>query len=114
MTEFNWCHGPKCHERHTTARIRGVKGNKVLRTRKVTKASWQTHDFGTRYWDYFCDDTCMRDYLQEYVREITALHPCTEARETPVEVTKTVKTYDYGYGERTYTDTKITERGVDI
>jgi len=28
MTEYVWCHGPKCHENKTQDRIRGVKGNK--------------------------------------------------------------------------------------
>ena len=37
MTDFNWCHGPKCHEKHTVDRVRGVKGSKVLRTRKIKK-----------------------------------------------------------------------------
>ena len=33
MSDYNWCHGPKCHNiKHT--RVRGVKGSKVLRTRK--------------------------------------------------------------------------------
>ena len=32
---YNWCHGPKCHETHTTSRVRGSKGNKVLRTVKI-------------------------------------------------------------------------------
>ena len=35
MTDFNWCHGPNCHKKHTVDRVRGVKGSKVLRTRKV-------------------------------------------------------------------------------
>ena len=35
MSNFNWCHGPECHKKHTVDRIRGVKGSKVLRTRKV-------------------------------------------------------------------------------
>ena len=35
MSDFNWCHGPHCHEKHTVDRGRGVKGSKVLRTRKV-------------------------------------------------------------------------------
>ena len=35
MSNYNWCHGPKCHEHRTQDRIRGVKGNKVLRTRKM-------------------------------------------------------------------------------
>ena len=35
MSDYNWCHGPKCHTKHTQDRIRGVKGSKVLRTRKI-------------------------------------------------------------------------------
>ena len=35
MSDFNWCHGPQCHEKHTVDRVRGVKGSKVLRTRKI-------------------------------------------------------------------------------
>ena len=35
MSSFNWCHGPSCHKSHTQDRIRGVKGSKVLRTKKV-------------------------------------------------------------------------------
>ena len=26
MSDFNWCHGPECHTRHTVDRVRGVKG----------------------------------------------------------------------------------------
>jgi hypothetical protein len=35
MSNYNWCHGPNCHKRQTTTRVRGVKGNKVLRTVKI-------------------------------------------------------------------------------
>jgi hypothetical protein len=35
MSNFNWCHGPECHKKHTVDRVRGVKGSKVLRTRKI-------------------------------------------------------------------------------
>jgi hypothetical protein len=35
MSEYNWCHGTKCHTKETQDRIRGVKGKKVLRTRKI-------------------------------------------------------------------------------
>ena len=27
MSNYNWCHGPKCHKHHTQDRIRGVKGS---------------------------------------------------------------------------------------
>ena len=43
MSDFNWCHGPQCHEKHTVDRVRGVKGSKVLRTRKIKKPIWNTN-----------------------------------------------------------------------
>ena len=90
MTQFNWCHGPECHTRHTQGRIRGVKGNKVLRTRKVSRSSWQSkNDFGTKYWDYFCDETCMKDYMHKHIRELIAIAPRNEPLETSIEVQKT-------------------------
>ena len=44
MSEYNWCHGPNCHKRETTTRVRGVKGNKVLRTRKIPYNSHYEND----------------------------------------------------------------------
>ena len=32
---YYWCHGPSCHTKETQDRIRGSKGNKVLRTKKM-------------------------------------------------------------------------------
>ena len=46
MSNFVWCHGPNCHTSHTQDRIRGVKGSKVLRTRKVKQTQWNS---GERY-----------------------------------------------------------------
>ena len=37
MSDYNWCHGPECHTHKTQDRIRGVKGSKVLRTRKIAQ-----------------------------------------------------------------------------
>jgi hypothetical protein len=28
MTDYVWCHGPNCHKRSTTNRVRGVKGSR--------------------------------------------------------------------------------------
>ena len=42
MSDFNWCHGPQCHEKHTVDRVRGVKGSKVLRTRKIKLNHWNS------------------------------------------------------------------------
>ena len=106
MSKFNWCHGPECHKRHTLGRIRGVKGNKVLRSRKVTPNSWGNSEWGTRYWHYFCDETCMKDFMHAHIRELIAIAPRPEPLETSIEV-QTVQETDY-HGNP-YTHKKIIE-----
>ena len=76
--DYIWCHGPECHERKTTTRIRGVKGSKVLRTMKL-----KTDRVGI--WKYFCDQTCMHDFIYKHIQEFAQLHPRLEALETPIE-----------------------------
>ena len=82
MTDYVWCHGPRCHKRSTTNRVRGVKGSKVLRTIKIALNEYRV---GT-IWKYFCDQTCMHDFIRTHVEEFVRLHPRTEALETPIEV----------------------------
>ncbi len=87
MSNFVWCHGPNCHTSHTQDRIRGVKGSKVLRTRKVKQDQWNS---GERYNMYsnFCSQGCYNDFANKYVREVIAIAPRTEALETPIDVVK--------------------------
>ena len=106
MSNWNYCHGPNCHTYHTQSRIRGVKGNKVLRTRKVSQKSWWNQEWGTKHWHYFCDDRCKHDFIDKHLREIIALEPRTEPLETPVEVTKETVHNEY-WGPRV--ETTITE-----
>ena len=106
MSDFNWCHGPECHERHTQDRVRGVKGSKVLRTRKIKQTQW------TRgAWGFFCSQGCYNDFFHKYVNEIIAIAPRTEALETPIlDPEKKTHTYHYGFNnEHSYnrTETKI-------
>ena len=82
MAEYTWCHGPDCHKRQTTTRVRGVKGNKVLRTKKIRPNNW-TKD---TYYEYFCDQTCLHDFIRKHFLEFVRLHPRTEALETPIDV----------------------------
>ena len=111
MSEYKYCHGPNCHTYHTVSRIRGVKGNKVLRTRKISvKNWWRTDTYGECWWHYFCDERCRTDYMHKHLQAIMNIEPRSEPLETPIDVVKEVKTYNYGYGDRTYTDTTITER----
>ena len=95
MTDYNWCHGPSCHKRHTTQRVRGVKGSKVLRTIKIAVNNYRA---GT-IWKYFCDQTCMHDFIYKHIEEFAQLHPRTEALETPIEDPRKT-TNQYGW-ERT-------------
>ena len=105
MSDFNWCHGPQCHEKHTVDRVRGVKGSKVLRTRKVKYYG------GSGFYNYFCSNSCYNEFAHTYVEQIIAIAPRTEALETPIQDPKrTTNTYTYGMNdEYSYnrTETKI-------
>ena len=107
MSQFNWCHGPHCHTYHTLGRIRGVKGNKVLRTRKVTKsAHYVWGDWLSNWFSYFCDERCKNDYLKKHLSVIMQVEPRTEPLETSIEVQETKKLDRQG---NSYIDKKIVE-----
>jgi hypothetical protein len=80
MSDFNWCHGPQCHEKHTVDRVRGVKGSKVLRTRKIKLNNWKRNT----PWALFCSQGCYNDFFHKHVNEIVAIEPRTECQETPI------------------------------
>jgi len=105
MTDYNWCHGPECHKRHTTTRVRGVKGSKVLRTIKIRADRMNI-------WKYFCDQTCLMNFISKHYREFITLYPRPEALETPIEVTK--ETYDSPYwGKQTRTEIKEVDNNTN-
>ena len=113
MSSFNWCHGPHCHTNDTQDRLRGVKGSKVLRTRKVAKNQWNSGvdnegNDRTSMFSYFCSNGCYNSFANKHINEITAIAPRTEALETPIEVTRTPST---DWGGRPCIDTTI--RTVD-
>ena len=101
MSNYNWCHGPFCHKRHTTNRVRGVKGNKVLRTVRIKP----NKSIEGSKWEYFCDQTCMHDFINKHFLEFVRLHPRTECLETPInDPVKEKHGTPYGYS---WTRTKI-------
>ena len=81
MTDFNWCHGPECHKKHTVDRVRGVKGSKVLRTRKVKISNYGDPNMS---WNWFCSNNCERNFWDKYGNEIRQIAPRTECLETPI------------------------------
>ena len=101
MSNFNWCHGPKCHTKQTQDRVRGVKGSKVWRTRKIKINNWNNGNA----WSLFCSQGCYNDFFHKYVNEIVAIAPRTEALETPIEVTKETIENPY-WGKQTRTEIK--------
>ena len=88
MSNYNWCHGPKCHTYKTQDRIRGVKGSKVLRTRKIAQNKWNANN----YFSHFCSQGCYTDFLYAHWEEFIRLHPRTEALETPIDVVVETRT----------------------
>ena len=102
MSNFVWCHGPKCHESHTQDRIRGVKGSKVLRTKKIKQYNTEHINF----YNYFCSQGCYNDFAHKYVREVIAIAPRTEALETPIDVETFTRTDYFG---NPYTTKEIKE-----
>ena len=85
MSDYGWCHGPFCHKRNTTNRVRGVKGSKVLRTIKIKQNR-------VSIWKYFCDQTCMHDFIVKHIEQFVKLHPRPEALETPIEIVAETRT----------------------
>ena len=106
MSDYNWCHGPSCHKRKTTTRVRGVKGSKVLRTMKVPYRSHCAEHY--RPYLYFCDQTCMHDFITKHIDEFVQLHPRPEALETPIEdpIKETIQS---NWGNYSFTKTRIKE-----
>ena len=104
MTVYNWCHGPKCHKHRTQDRIRGVKGSKVLRTRKIATTNWNRNNV----WSTFCSQGCWNEFMHAHWEEFIRLHPRTECLETPIEITK--ETVDSPYwGRRVETTIKVVD-----
>ena len=108
MSSHYWCHGTKCHKSHTQDRVRGSKGSKVLRTRKIKQdidREWYHPD---QVFNYFCSQGCLMDFIKTHMQRIVALDPRNEALETPIDDPKKTK-HETHYGH-TYYDTVIKER----
>ena len=101
---FIWCHGTSCHKSHTTDRVRGSKGSKVLRTRKIKQHTNRDWYEPNQVFNHFCSQGCLMDFMRTHIQRIVALDPRTEPLETPINDPEKTQGY-YGW--------KITERGVD-
>ena len=122
MSNYNWCHGPNCHTNHTQSRIRGSGDNKVLRTIKIKQGgSYRTHE-QYHMFNYFCNQSCLMDYIRTHLQSIVAIAPRREALETPIKVEKEkyeshkytlTGNGDNGYERVPYMATRTTIKSVD-
>ena len=117
MSNYNWCHGPECHTNHTLSRIRGSKGNKVLRTIKIKENRYGNYQ--ADIWNYFCNQGCLMDFVLTHSQSIRAIAPRREALETPIKVEKEryeSSRYQHNgtdYQRVPYTATRTTIKSVD-
>ena len=86
MSNYNWCHGPSCHTKETQSRVRGSGDNKVLRTIKINTNILYAYQKGI--YEYFCNQSCLMDYISKHLQSIVAIAPRREALETPIKVEK--------------------------
>ena len=102
MSEYNWCHNPKCHTKHTQDRIRGVKGKKVLRTRKIKVRDYSQAYYWEGWENYFCRVRCFMEFVRQHITSIVAIAPVNQASETPIDVVKEkVETHRYNWNNGT-------------
>ena len=105
MSSHYWCHGPECHTKVTTDRVRGSKGSKVLRTRKIKQTDYTRNMYGNgggNIWNYFCSHNCHMDYVNKHAEQIIRIEPRTEPLETRIEDPKK-ETTEYHWGNHTRT-----------
>lgn len=81
------CQGPKCHTYDTLSRVRGIKGNKVLRTRKAYAEIDSDYISPNNWYAYFCDDRCLHDWLRENLINLMRFVGVNSIpKETPIDV----------------------------
>jgi len=102
MSDYKWCHGPKCHKSHTQDRIRGVKGSKVLRTKKIKQNTY------IGMFSYFCSNSCYNEFANKHAEQIIRIAPRNTPLETPIDVVKEVTRN--GWDNSDYITTNIKER----
>ena len=109
MSDYFWCHGPHCHTYKTQDRVRGSKGSKVLRTRKIKQNTEQSWYSPNNFYNYFCSNGCYNEFANAHVQQIIRIAPRTEPLETRIEDPKK-ETHESRYGGYTYTTTTINEK----
>ena len=89
MSDYNWCHNPDCHKIETQSRVRGSGDNKVLRTVKIKVGRYNYRNDNTpNIWDYFCNQSCLFQFLGKFAQQIADTYSVKQPSETPIKVKK--------------------------
>ena len=111
MSSHYWCHGPECHTKDTQDRVRGSKGSKVLRTRKIKQTNHTRNMYGNgggNIWNYFCSHSCQMDFVHKHAEQIIRIEPRAMPLETPIHDPKRTEhshTYSDGSEYKWYSTT---------
>ena len=81
--------------------MRGTKGSKVLRTRKI---KINDNGYPSGFYKYFCSNGCYNDFANKFAEQIVRIAPRNEPLETRIEDPK--KETEQGHWG-TYTRTVI-------
>ena len=113
MSDYYWCHGPSCHTYETQDRVRGSKGSKVLRTRKI---KINDNGYPSGFYKYFCSNGCYNNFADKHAEQIIRIAPRNEPLETPIDDPKKEKVYNQYDGSYCYTTTTINkiDRSNDV
>ena len=108
------CQGTKCHTYETQSRIRGTKGNKVLRTRTARYSFENDNHSWINNWEYyFCDERCMNNWLNVHLAQlINYVGLKTNPQETPIAI-ETETRQDWAGRDYTSTTIKLLNQQLD-
>ena len=99
------CQGPECHTYDTQSRVRGTKGNKVLRTRFARYEIDTDYKWAAPWEHYFCDERCMNNWLAKHMTQLMNFVGIkTKVQESPIDIVETVH---QDWTGRDYTRTTI-------
>ena len=110
------CQGPFCHTYDTQSRVRGTKGNKVLRTRnaRYDMNEYNKNDWAYRWEFYFCDERCMNVWLNTHMTQlINYVGIKTKPQESPIDIIQETRK-NWSGNEYTYTTIKLKENENNV
>ncbi len=107
------CQGTHCHTYDTQSRVRGTKGNKVLRTRNARYEVDNSYTWSCPWEQYFCDERCMNNWLAKHMTQlINYVGINTKPKETPIDVIQ--EEMDGWRGKYTRTTIKLKENENNV